>query len=120
LPRPHTDPQLLQIIVTNLLTNAAHYSDPLTPIGVTLNPSSRDEQPGLELRVSNTPGMAGWPDAEQVFSKYYRASGAQRESGTGLGLFLSRELAHSLGGTLVYAPSPQHVEFVLWIPLHHA
>jgi len=120
LPRPHTDPQLLQIIVTNLLTNAAHYSDPITPIGVTLNPSSRDEQPGLELRVSNTPGLAGWPDAEQVFSKYYRASGAQRESGTGLGLFLSHELAQSLGGTLVYAPSPQHVEFVLWIPLHHA
>ena len=120
LPRPHTDPQLLQIIVTNLLTNAAHYSDPLTPVGVNLNPRNRDEQPGLELRVSNTPGMAGWPDAEQVFSKYYRASGAQRESGTGLGLFLSHELAQSLGGTLVYAPSHQHVEFVLWIPLHPA
>ncbi len=120
LPRPNTDPQLLQIILTNLLTNAAHYSDPLTPVGVTLTPSTQGEMPGLELRVSNTPGMAGWPDTEQVFSKYYRTNGAQRESGTGLGLFLSRELAHSLGGTLVYAPSPQYVEFVLWIPLHPA
>ncbi len=120
LPWPNTDPQLLQIIVTNLLTNAAHYSDPLTPVGVTLSPKTQDDLPGLELRVSNTPGLAGWPDTEQLFSKYYRASGAQRESGTGLGLFLSRELAHSLGGTLTYAPSPQHVEFVLWIPLHHA
>ena len=118
LPRPNTDPQLLQIIVTNLLTNAAHYSDPLTPVSVTLNPETQDELPGLELRVTNTPGLAGWPDTEQLFSKYYRASGAQRESGTGLGLFLSLELAHSLGGTLTYAPSPQHVEFVLWIPLH--
>jgi signal transduction histidine kinase len=120
LPQPNTDPQLLQIIVTNLLTNAAHYSDPLTPVGVTLKLSTQHALQGLELRVSNTPGLAGWPDAEQLFSKYYRASGAQRESGTGLGLFLSRELAQSLGGSLTYAPSPQHVEFVLWIPLHSA
>lgn len=120
LPRPHTDPQLLQIILTNLLINAAHYSDPLTPVTVTLKPKTQDDLSGMEMRVSNTPGLAGWPDTEQLFNKYYRANAAQRESGTGLGLFLSRELAQSLGGTLVYAPNHKYVEFVLWIPLHHA
>lgn len=120
LPRANTDLQLLQIITTNLLTNAANYSDPVTPVGVTLKLSPQNALQGLELRVSNTPGLAGWPDPEQLFGKYYRASGAQRESGTGLGLFLSRELAQNLGGSLIYAPSHQHVEFALWIPLHPA
>lgn len=120
LPVLQTDEQMLQIVLSNLLDNASHYSDPLTPVTVTLSPATQDGQAGLSVRVSNTPGLAGWPDAQKIFSKYYRASGAQRESGTGLGLYLSRQLAHSLGGALHYQPSNQYVEFVLWIPLHPA
>lgn len=116
----HTDPQLLQIIVTNLLHNAARYSDPHTPIDATLELATQQGQEGLALSVGNTPGLAGWPDPEQLFQKYYRATGAQRESGSGLGLYLSKQLAHTLGGTLRYAPSAQQVKFTLWIPLHPA
>lgn len=117
VPLIKTDEQFLKIILVNLLENATHYSDPLTPVSVTLSPTPLGGQAGLSVRISNTPGLAGWPDTQQVFSKYYRASGAQRESGSGLGLFLSRQLAHSLGGMLTYAPSLQHVEFDLWLPL---
>ncbi len=120
VPLMQTDEQLLKIILVNLLENAAHYSDPLTPVRITLCASPLGAQAGLRVRIANTPGLAGWPDAQQVFSKYYRANGAQRESGSGLGLFLSRQLAHSLGGTLTYAPTLQHVEFDLWIPLSPA
>ena len=120
LPMPHTDEQLLQIILTNLLDNAAHYSDPLMPVTVELTRQERDDQAGLCTHVRNVPGLAGWPDPEEVFSKYYRASGAQRESGSGLGLYLSRQLANSLGGSLTYEPHDQYVEFVLWIPLNSA
>lgn len=69
------------------------------------------------MRVRNTPGLAGWPDEARLFEKYYRSTGAQRDSGSGLGLFLSRQLAQSLGGSLDYTPGPHHVEFTLWIPL---
>lgn len=117
LPLLQTDPQLLQIIVTNLLDNAARYSDPLTPIQVSVQHLSKDGQSGLALRMGNTPGLAGWPDAEHLFDKYYRTTGAQRESGTGLGLYLSRQLAGTLGGALSYEPSTHQVEFTLWIPL---
>ncbi len=120
LPGLHTDPQLLRIVLSNLLDNARHYSDPLTPVTVRLSPTEQGGRPGLRVHVGNTPGLAGWPDAQHVFRKYYRASGAQRESGTGLGLYLSRQLAQSLGGTLHYEPTPHHVEFVLWTPLHPA
>lgn len=115
-PSIHTDRQLLQVVLNNLLDNASRYSDPLTPVAMEVTASDDQGQPGVQVRVRNTPGLAGWPDEHQLFSKYYRASGAQRESGSGLGLYLSRQLAHILGGTLDYAPTSQQVEFVLWIP----
>lgn len=120
LPQAHTDRQLLQIVLTNLLDNANRYSDPLTPVSVQLQVSEQHGQPGLTVIVANTPGLAGWPDMTKLFTKYYRASGAQRESGSGLGLYLSRELARSLGGNLDYRPREKQVGFELWIPLKFA
>lgn len=120
LPVLRTDAQLLKIILNNLLDNAARYSDPLTPVEAFVSPAQRQDKPGLALRLRNTPGLAGWPDAEQLFAKYWRASGAQRDSGSGLGLYLSRQLADSLGACLDYAPTATHVEFILWIPLSPA
>ena len=117
LPPLQTDLQLLQIILNNLLHNADRYSDPLTDVTVVLEPQERKSQNGMAIHLRNTPGVAGWPDDKQLFDKYYRAVGAQRESGSGLGLFLSRQLAQSLGGSLDYTPSAQLVEFTLWIPL---
>jgi signal transduction histidine kinase len=117
LPELQTDKQLLLIILNNLLDNAARYSDPLTDVTVRLQEQQHHNQRGLKFCVSNTPGIAGWPDENGLFSKYYRSVGAQRESGSGLGLFLSRQLAENLGGTLAYTPSAQLVEFSLWLPL---
>jgi signal transduction histidine kinase len=51
-----------------------------------------------------------------VFQKYYRSSGAQSISGTGLGLFLVASLAQMLGGTCRYLPDDTHVRFELWLP----
>lgn len=116
-PRLLTDLQLLHIVLSNLLDNAWRYSDSTTPVSVTVSQARHEDRNGLRICVSNTPGLAGWPDAQQVFSKYYRASGAQSDSGSGLGLFLARQLVQTLGGTLSYAPTLQRVEFVLWLPL---
>lgn len=117
VPSLYTDRQVLNIVLTNLLSNAQRYSDELTPVVVHITPADHLKQPGLCVRVANTPGLAGWPDERMIFNRYYRSSGAQRKSGSGLGLYLSRQLTQSLGGTLEYAPSEQHVGFVLWIPL---
>lgn len=117
LPVPQTDPQFLQIVLENLLYNAQRYSDPLTPIAVKLASAEKQGQAGLSVRVANTPGLAGWPDEHKLFDKYYRSPGAQTQTGSGLGLYLSRQLAQSMGGMLDYAPSAQQVGFVLWLPL---
>lgn len=112
-----TDQQLLQIVIANLLDNASRYSDPVTAINLALELTERENITGLALSISNTPGIAGWPEDEQLFTKYYRSNGAKKESGSGLGLFLSRQLAQTLGGSIDYVPSLQHVKFILWIPL---
>lgn len=120
LPTMKVDRQLLDVIIKNLMDNALRYSDPVTPIALTLQNQTRGQQAGLNLRIANTPGLAGWPDEARIFDKYYRSPGANRDSGSGLGLYLSRQLAQSMGGTLNYQPSTHQVEFVLWLPLSPA
>jgi len=114
------DRQLVQIVVSNLLHNAVSYGDPVTPITVTLRAESREGREGVCMRVANTPGLAGWPDPELVFAKYYRAPGAQRESGSGLGLYLAQQLVAGQDGRLDYCPTDTQVQFELWIPQHLA
>jgi len=115
-----TDPQLMLVILLNLLENACKYS----PKDATVRVWVEDSAPTLSNRdpvdhkaatwsvcVANEPGDAGWPDASQLFQKYYRSSQARRQSGTGLGLFLAQSLATLLGQRIVYAPDDTRVVF---------
>jgi signal transduction histidine kinase len=112
-----TDVQCIQIIANNLIDNALKHGDSQSQVQVLLTQQEGEgAQPGLALSVTNNPGASGWPDAEQLFVKYYRSSSAQRQSGTGLGLYLSHTLATQLGGTLRYRPAVQTIRFELWFP----
>lgn len=113
-----TDPQLLFIVLSNLLENACKYSAPGTPIELqcmVLEPAC--ETPAVRLELCNQPGQAGWPHPDCVFDKYYRSPQAQRQSGTGLGLYLVRSLTQALNGSIAYQPDDQWVRFVLTLPL---
>lgn len=77
---------------------------------------ARDGRSGVEIRVTNEPGEAGWPDPDRVFRKYYRSPGARRGSGSGLGLYLVAGLARMLGGAAEYRPTSAQVQFVVWLP----
>jgi len=116
----HTDRQLLFIVLNNLLENACKYAAPESPIHVQLAQAAGlpHEPAQVELHISNQPGQAGWPDADKVFNKYYRSPHARRQAGTGLGLFLARNLMQTLQGHLAYAPDAQQVRFVLTLPVH--
>ena len=113
-----TDLQCVQIIATNLIENALKYGHPQYPVQVSLQTQTlADGRVGLCLQVCNAPGATGWPEANKVFSKYYRSASAQRQSGTGLGLYLSHNLAQQIGGELRYRPTHQHICFELWLPI---
>jgi signal transduction histidine kinase len=112
-----TDVQCFQIIVNNLLENALRHGDVASTIEVRLLRQPNEQgQPGVALQVLNRPGASGWPDADRLFSKYYRSGAAQSKSGTGLGLYLSHTLAKKLGGGLRYFPENERICFELWLP----
>ena len=112
-----TDLQCMQIIASNLIENALKYGDPHQPVQVSLQSQTHaDGRSGWSLQVCNAPGVAGRPDADKVFDKYYRSASAQRQSGTGLGLFLSLNLAQHIGAQLRYLPTDSLIQFELWLP----
>jgi signal transduction histidine kinase len=112
-----SDLQCTQIITNNLIDNAFKHGDAQAQVQVSLSAQPGDDgRPGLLLSVNNCPGASGWPDADKLFGKYYRSTSAQRQSGTGLGLYLSHKLAAQLGGALSYSPDAQHIRFELWLP----
>ncbi|MEY5029847.1 MAG: hypothetical protein RLZ63_2162, partial [Pseudomonadota bacterium] len=111
----HSDPQLLFIVISNLLENACKYAAPDTAIVVEMLPTSQSTGQA-QLLIRNTVGKSGWPDKTKLFEKYYRTPGAQRQAGTGLGLYLVRNLMDKLGGRVDYDPQGQDVRFVLTLP----
>lgn len=116
-----TDRQLLFIVLNNLLENACKYAEPGTNIWVNLSamPPQTSGEPHLRLEVCNSPGSSGWPEPDKVFEKYYRSPHAKRQAGTGLGLFLVRNLMTILGGRIDYLPNETSIQFVLMLPLSH-
>lgn len=111
-----TDPQLLFIVLTNLLENACKYAAPDTLIDLQIESIQLQDQLAMKLLISNQPGPAGLPDPEKVFEKYYRSPHARRQAGTGLGLFLVKHLVEVLDGTIEYLPEPSTVQFSLHLP----
>ncbi len=112
----HCDPLLLRTLLSNLIDNAIKYSPPDSTTQITATPSPEAERQGIRIEVGNPVGHAGMPDPAQVFEKYYRAPGAHRHSGSGLGLYIVKALTQQLGGAIDYHPHPDRVTFALWLP----
>lgn len=119
--RLNTDRQLWFIVLNNLLENACKYAAPDTPIALRLH-ATQDARgmPQMQLDIANQPGHAGWPDPEKLFDKYYRSPHGRRQAGTGLGLYLVRNLMHVMGGRIDYAPTADRVRLVLQLPMDAA
>ncbi|MHB9023622.1 MAG: sensor histidine kinase [Armatimonadota bacterium] len=96
LPEVLADYNRLERIVTNLLSNALKYSDPGTPVLVWASQADgvveiavRDQGPGISPE-----------DVPHLFERFYRAKGARKTEGIGLGLYITRVLVEAHGGRL--------------------
>jgi K+-sensing histidine kinase KdpD len=45
-------------------------------------------------------------EADKIFAPYYRGANQPLATGTGVGLYICRELAQKMGGALSYEPRP--------------
>ncbi len=92
------DPDKVRQVFNILVENALRYS----PQGGTVTVGARRNDDRVEVRVVDE-GM-GIPASERewIFRKFYRAESAARDgaAGTGLGLFIAKELVNAIGGRI--------------------
>jgi PAS domain S-box-containing protein len=111
------DRERLRQIVTDLVENAVKYS----PEGGTVTVSARRLDDAVEVSVEDE-GI-GIPESERarIFAKFYRAESAGRDlasGGTGLGLFIAKELLAAMRGRIWVRPREgPGSSFVFTLPL---
>jgi len=93
------DPQQLEQVFTNLISNALKFTPAGGSVQVTLSPADED---GVLIEVRDT-GMGIPPDEyPNLFTRFFRASNAAEAAlpGTGLGLAIVQEIVHRHGGAV--------------------
>ena len=64
----------------------------------------------------NFEGTSGTPDPEQVFKRYYRHKNAHGQPGSGLGLYIVRELVNAHKGQIYYNRTEVGIQFRVTLP----
>lgn len=91
--RARGDREAFKHVLTNLVSNAAKYSDDDAPIRVTASGNG-------EVVVAVADAGPGIPPAEQerIFDRFYRSPGARASRGTGIGLAIVKRYVELMGG----------------------
>ena len=103
LPAAAGDSDRLRQVLVNLLDNAVKYSD-AEQVNVRANATNGQ----VFIRVGDEGRGIAVADQQRIFEKFYRADPQMRHapSGTGLGLYIARELTQRMGGTLALTSEP--------------
>jgi signal transduction histidine kinase len=102
------DPDRLDQVVTNLLTNALRHGAP-GPVTVRVSGGPCY----VEMAVRNAGPLRGPVQAERIFDAYEKGCGA----GHGLGLYVTRAIVLAHGGCISVQGGPDVTEFVLRLPV---
>jgi two-component system NtrC family sensor kinase len=112
------DPSLLQIVYDNLINNAIKYGREGGRVRIT----GARHGGRAKLHVWNDgPGVPA-DQADKLFGKFYRLQNPkEKERGTGLGLFIAREIVQRHGGTIRAVTAPgDWIDFVFVLPVPDA
>jgi PAS domain S-box-containing protein len=110
------DPLRLSQILGNLLSNAHKYSEPPVPIRLRL---WRERGWAMASVVDRGRGIPR-EELERIFDKFHRVEDpmTMTTGGTGLGLYIARELARAMGGDVEAVSTPNRGStFTMRLPL---
>jgi PAS domain S-box-containing protein len=110
------DPERLDQILSNLLSNAAKYSYPHSAIRVHAVRQNRF----VEIRVMNTGEGLPPDELRRLFTRFHRANRAleSRVSGVGLGLYITHGLVEAHGGRIWAESEPDAITtFSFTVPI---
>jgi two-component system, OmpR family, sensor histidine kinase KdpD len=91
------DPELLRLILNQLIENACKYSQPGSTVTIEIEPLGDF----IDVKVSNNGSSIPLNESKRIFERFYRGVEARRSTpGSGLGLHVARKIALAHGGTL--------------------
>jgi ligand-binding sensor domain-containing protein/signal transduction histidine kinase/DNA-binding response OmpR family regulator len=112
----YTDREAVKKIVTNLISNAVKYAHKLVEIELS-NPVKNAAY--FTVTIRNDGHLIPHELSEKIFEPFFRMKANEKQTGTGIGLALSRSLTDLHKGSLVLGPSVQKLNhFVLTLPVH--
>lgn len=100
-----TDPLLLRQILLNLLGNAVRYTRE-GGVRLSLGMAVDDGRRILRFSVNDTGQGMSSDQMQRLFQPYERAGRGREAGSSGLGLWISRQLARLLGGSIRVASAP--------------
>lgn len=94
----YSDPFIIQNVLNNLISNAIKYSGPESTITIGMECDNKK----LKLSVSDNGNGISTEDQKFLFNRFYRASNAGNEQGTGLGLHIVSRYIDLLDGSISF------------------
>lgn len=96
LPLVPADPDRLERVILNLLSNALKYSKSGTPVDIRVHKTGRFVQVDVQDRGQGIPAE----DQQHLFERFYRGVGARKKESIGLGLYIARILVEAHCGRI--------------------
>jgi len=110
------DPLRIEQVLDNLLENAARYSEPRSPLEISLLAEDEHAMVTVANRAQEMPAT----ELERVFEPFYRGGGAKQRGvrGAGLGLAICRGIVEAHGGKMWGEQgADRRIGFVFSLPL---
>jgi ligand-binding sensor domain-containing protein/signal transduction histidine kinase len=111
----YVDTEAMNKVLSNLVDNSLKYAQSIVNISLIVN----DDQNTFTILVKNDGHVIPFEMRDKVFETFYRMKEAEKQSGTGIGLPLSRYLAELHKGSISLMPSEDNMNvFALVLPIH--
>lgn len=121
------DPDKIEKILNNLLSNAFKYTGPKGSISVNLSlifdsdddhfSSEENEKQFIEISIKDTGKGIPSKNVEKIFMRFFQSSESDQNAGTGIGLALVKELVHLHKGNIFVTSKPgKGTKFTIRIP----
>ena len=110
------DPQLIGQVVTNLLSNAIHYTDK----GKTITIFAEKKGKNIVIKVEDEGIGISKEDQKKLFSKFFRSKEAAKRSttGSGLGLYIIGKILDVCSGTIeCQSEEGKGTTFIVTLPI---
>ncbi len=111
------DPSRIDEVINNLLSNSLKF----TPVNGTISIQAKLVMDKVIISVADTGEGIAKENQSKLFTKYQQAPGDVEHAGTGLGLYVVKEVVESHGGTVsLESEVGQGTTITFTLPLHQA